>query len=377
MLSKDSKDDSELALQIWKNLQQFTPVSEEDIRQCRIDLSHVLSVFIRVSDWSSCSQYLRSPNCNVSHIALVLRGIARSEKVDKNYLSSLYMDYRDIIYHSVDSSTMKDVLYVIDLMLDICSLYDDSALLSVVINDVLTSSEAESVDITNKLFSRLVRLSIEKDLTESVYSLYMFQNGKFCSMTRIYRLIERYMRGLKTSDEATSKMKQRVLNLHYSNPTEEESANTPDVDEEYLEPSVLEVLKGFDPNKMQIRSKNDSQSRIRSQGRSQDHSHFNKDSHNRPLSKNRFQGNSHSRENSDKRIRSQEPSHNGLYSQDHFHNRYKENHSSTQGNRSPTRDHFKNDQKGNSFREKKQVSEERDFSHYYEDSRDHYHKGFK
>ena len=366
MLSQDSENDCELAFQIWKSLQQFIPISEVEKHQRRTDLSHVLSVFIRDSDWSSCDRFLHEPNCDVSHVALVLRGIARSDTNDVNHLSSMYMDHHDKIYQSVDASTMKDVLYVIGLMLDVCSLCDGLALLSMVVNDVLTALESGSsqIDIPNKLYSRLVRLSVEKNLTDCVYGLYLFQNEKYHSMTRIYRLMERYMRGVNASDEVTSQMKQTVLSLHYSNPTDEESLDDPDLDEEFVEPSVLEVLKGFNLNKNQVRSRNSP----RSQHHSQNHTRYSHDrdqsKENYPHSKIRSQGNSQSKDHRHDSVRSQGHSYNHDRVQDLFQHRSKSDHSPNQFRRNP---------KGNSLKES--MSEERNPSSYR--SQDHYHKGFK
>ena len=364
MLSRDSENDCELASQIWKSLRQFIPVSEEEKHQRRTDLSHILSVFIRNSDWSNCDRFLHEPNCDVSHVALVLRGIARSDTVDVNRLSSMYMDHHDKIYQLVDASTMKDVLYVIDLLLDVCSLGGGSALLTMVVDDVLTSLESGSypIDVPDKLYSRLVRLSVEKNLTDCVYGLYLFQNGKYHSMTRIYRLMERYMRGVNASDEVTSQMKQTVLSLHYSNPTDKESLSDSDLDEEFVEPSVLEVLKGFNPNMNQMHSQNSP----RLQHHSQKHTRYSQDrvqpKENSPLSKIRLQGNSFKDHRNDS-VHSQERPYNHGRIQDSFQHRNKGNHAPNQ---------FRRNSKGNLFN--KNMSEEKNHSYR---SQDHYHKDFK
>ena len=60
LVSKDSEDDSELASQLWKSLQQFAPETEEERHQRRIDLSHALSVSIRCDDWECCRTTSRS-----------------------------------------------------------------------------------------------------------------------------------------------------------------------------------------------------------------------------------------------------------------------------------------------------------------------------
>lgn len=359
MLSRDSENDCELASQIWKSLQQFIPTNEEEKRQRRTDLSHILSVFIRDSDWSICDQFLHEPNCDVSHIALVLRGLARSETIDVNRISSMYMDHHNTIYQSVDASTMKDVLYVIDLLLDVCSLCDGSALLSMVVSDVLSCFESESsqMDFPNKLYSRLVRLSVEKNLTDCVYGLYLFQDGKYQSMTRIYRLMERYMRGVTASDEATSQMKQTVLGLHYSNPTDKESTSDPDLDDEFLEPSVLEVLKGFNPNRNQ---------RPQQSSRSQHHFHERSHSHNPVQSK---ENSPHAKNRSQTYSESKDPRKDTTHWQGRSHSRDQNSFQHrSKSSRSPNQ--FRYSSKGNSMKEF--VSEERNHSY-----RSHHYKDFQ
>lgn len=267
LVSKDSEDDSELASQLWKSLQQFVPQNEEERHQRRIDLSHALSVSIRCDDWETSYDYLKDASCDVSHVAQVLRGIAQSDSVDLKRLSALYKESRPIIYRSHDDSVTKDVYFVIDLMLDVCSLGGDSSLLPTIVSDLLGKEESSHpvIQITSKLYSRLVRMCIESNLPQCVFALYTWPDESFHSMIRVFRMMERYFRALKSSDPSMMEWKQQVLQLHYSNPSSEETAvEDSTVEEEFIEPSVLEVLKDYKPERENAKKSRSESSKSRS-----------------------------------------------------------------------------------------------------------------
>ena len=280
LYSKNAEDDSIATARSWDHLQQFIPLTEEGKQQRRIDLSHALSVAVRTADWETSYRYLRDPNCDVSHVAQVLRGVALADTVDLKRLSVLYRDYRPIIFHDNNPSVMKDYLFVVDLMLDVCSLCEDSTLLHQVISDIVENANSPTpMVLTNKLFARIARLSIEERFTDCVYELYTLRGGEFRAMLRVFRMMERYMRNLKATDDRMREMKLHIASLHYSNPEGEgtesssvtENANTEEEkgrdgkyenqnyhtevgdesedndDDLYLEPSVLSILKDFDP----------------------------------------------------------------------------------------------------------------------------------
>lgn len=268
LVSKNSEDDSELASQLWKSLQQFAPETEEERHQRRIDLSHALSVSIRCDDWEKSYDYLKDASCDVSHVAQVLRGIAQSDSVDLKRLSALYKESRPIIFRSNDASVTKDVFFTIDLMLDVCSLGGDASLLPTIVSDLLGREESShpTIQITNKLYSRLVRLCIENNLPQCVFALYTWPDESFHSMIRVFRMMERYFRALKSSDPSMMEWKQQVLQLHYSNPTSEESPVEDSVEEEFIEPSVLEVLKDYKPERENAKKGRLESSRSRGKG---------------------------------------------------------------------------------------------------------------
>lgn len=60
--------------------------------------------------------------------------------------------------------------------------------------------------------------------------------------------------------------KQQVLQLHYSNPTSEESPVEDSVEEEFIEPSVLEVLKDYKPERENAKKGRLESSRSRGKG---------------------------------------------------------------------------------------------------------------
>lgn len=235
--------------------------------QRRIDLSHALSVSIRCDDWETSYDYLKDASCDVSHVAQVLRGIAQSDSVDLKRLSALYKESREIIFRSNDVSVMKDVFFVIDLMLDVCSLGGDASLLPTIVSDLLGKEESShpTIQITNKLFSRLVRLSIENNLAQCVFALYTWPDESFHSMIRVFRMMERYFRALKSTDPSMMEWKQQVLQLHFSNPSSEEAAGEESV-EEFIEPSVLEVLKDYKPERESAKKSRSESPRSRGKG---------------------------------------------------------------------------------------------------------------
>ena len=232
---------------------------------------------VRTADWETSYRYLKDPNCDVSHVAQVLRGVALADTVDLKRLSILYRDYRPIIFHDNNPSVLKDYLFVMDLMLDVCSLCEDSILLHQVIGDIVENANSSTpMALTNKLFARIARMSMEERFTDCVYGLYTLRNGEFRVMLRVFRMMERYMRNLKVTDDRIREMKLHIASLHYSNPengeeTESSSItgyeedkkardgkgdgndimnskeNDDDDDDLYLEPSVLSILKDFDP----------------------------------------------------------------------------------------------------------------------------------
>ena len=234
-------------------------------------------------------------------MAQVLRGIALADTVDLKRLSALYQDYRPVIFNNTNPSASKDYLFVVDLMLDVGSLCEDSLLLHQVVSDILSNANSqEPMPLTNKLFARIARLSLDEQFTDCVFGLYTLHEGAYRDMLKVFRMMERYMRNLKGTDERLKEMKMQVASLHYSSAIESENENecgesaqlgeegiaivkdddddegmenkkkkekkmkkiyleekeeNDNDDDDFLEPSVLAILKDFDPLGKRAQSK--------------------------------------------------------------------------------------------------------------------------
>lgn len=244
LTGKDSNDNREFATILWNKLLTFPVTTEEEYQQRVIDLGNILNVCMRVNDWPACSVILHTPYTTVMHVAKFLRGVGSTPSPDVPYLVSAYLDYHSIIYQSVNESSLKDLLFIVDLMLDLFKLSHNPDILNIVVNDIVNTA---GLVLPEKQYSRLTRLCLQNQCSHEVYLLYCYNEGQYESV-KLYRKMESFIHKLEGDSMKVQEMKRRVYELHYSNTSmeeeEEEKGDELVFDEdEFIEDNVLQILK--------------------------------------------------------------------------------------------------------------------------------------
>ena len=253
------KDDSvsvEQVLRYWDHLRSVPVATEEEKQQRRMDLEHVLHVFIRAGDWRQCSSLLDDANCTARHVSLYLRGLARTR--DLRRMVSVYLDHGSLVYSGDASSAVQEKHFIVNLLLAVAKLTRDSTLGEVVIGDVLRHATVGSRDfsfpLTSAIYARMARLSIAHGLTSCVYRLYVLGDPRSREMPKVLRSMERYMTSVDSTDPEILRMKEEVSRLHLSNPLDGEAAGETRSEQEktsglvfdedeFIEEDVLQILK--------------------------------------------------------------------------------------------------------------------------------------
>ena len=252
------KDDSvsvEQVLRYWDHLRSVPVATEEEKQQRRMDLEHVLHVFIRAGDWRQCSSLLDDANCTARHVSLYLRGLARTR--DLRRMVSVYLDHGSLVYSGDASSAVQEKHFIVNLLLDVAKLTRDSTLGEVVIGDVLRHATVGSRDfsfpLTSAIYARMARLSIAHGLTSCVYRLYVLGDPRSREMPKVLRSMERYMASVDSTDPEILRMKEEVSRLHLSNPLDGEAAGETRSEQEktsglvfdedeFIEEDVLQII---------------------------------------------------------------------------------------------------------------------------------------
>lgn len=235
LASKDSNDNRAFAVTMWEQLNTLPVSTEEERNQRSTDLSHLLNVFSSQGDWTSCSLFVRSPYCTISHISKLLRSMIQSA-AKPGFIVLSYLDFRDVIYQTVNDTTIKDILFVADLMLDVYKLSKDGNLLNVLVEDLTTLPESSIPEV---LYSRLCKLCIQNKLTDPLFKLYCFNEGRYSE--KVYRSIEKYFHKLEGNSHVYE-MKKKVFECHYSNTVFERESLELD-DDDFIENDVLQILQ--------------------------------------------------------------------------------------------------------------------------------------
>lgn len=175
-----------------------------------------------------------------------------------------YLDYRSTLFSDSPMSFVQEKQYIVALLLDIAKITNDATLLEVVLSDVLRaasdSNASASLTLTDTLFSRMAHLGMQFGLIRSVYGLYVLKGAQFRGLKKVYRAMERFMSYADATDEETAEMKQKVRELHWSQPEEkggeeekekeEEEKGLVFDEDEFIEEDVLQILKdGFNVRK--------------------------------------------------------------------------------------------------------------------------------
>ena len=251
LCSKSDSPDLTRAFTYWNHLQSVPVTTDSEKHQRELDLEHILTACLHSNEWSRCSSLLHSSFCSPRHVYLYLRSLASSSEFKR--VVSGYLDYRSTLFSDLPTSFVQEKQFVIALLLDIAKITNDATLLEVVLSDVLhaasESSTSASLGLSNTLFARMARLGIQFGLIRSVYGLYVLNGAQFRDLKKVYRAMERFMSYTDASDEETAEMKQKVRELHWGQPEEEEKGMVFDEDE-FIEEDVLQILKdGFNVRK--------------------------------------------------------------------------------------------------------------------------------
>lgn len=244
LTGKDSNDNREFAAILWDKLLTFPVTTEEEYQQRVTDLGNILNVCMRMNDWPACSVILHSEYTTIMHVARFLRGVASTPSPDVPYLISAYLDYHSIIYQSVNESSLKDLLFIVDLMLDLFKLSHNTDILNIVVNDIVNT---EGFILPEKQYSRLTRLCLQNQCSSEVFSLYCYHEGQYESV-KLYRKMESFIHKLEGDSVKVQEMKRKVYELHYSNTSVEEEEEKKDNglvfdEDEFIEEDVLQILK--------------------------------------------------------------------------------------------------------------------------------------
>lgn len=262
LCSKSDSPDLNRAFAYWNRLQSVPVTTDSEKHQRQLDLEHILSACLHSSEWSRCSSLLHSDLCSPRHVYLYLRSLASSSELKR--VVSGYLDYRSTLFSDSPTSFVQEKQYIVALLLDIAKITNDATLLEVVLSDVLRaasdSNASASLTLTDTLFSRMARLGMQFGLVRSVYGLYVLNGAQFRGLKKVYRAMERFMSYADAPDEETAEMKQKVRELHWSQPEEkggeeekgreEEEKGLVFDEDEFIEEDVLQILKdGFNVRK--------------------------------------------------------------------------------------------------------------------------------
>ena len=268
LISHDNQDNRELASLLWNQLQKIPVSTDEEILQRKHNLSNYLSSLIQFNDWTACSVILHNAVCDISHITQLLRGMAISPMSNPNNLISTYLDYHDIIYKEVNDQSLKDILFITDLMLDVFKLNKDENILNMVVNDLIN---LPSICLSEHVYSHLCNLCLHYHCNKLIYQLYCYNEGNYTSLIPLYRRMERYLLHVEDDSEKIKEIKDKVFALHYSNSIDEKMEGNDNEEmvfdeDEFIEDDVLQILqsdfnikkvsKDYSKRKMNQREKN-------------------------------------------------------------------------------------------------------------------------
>ena len=127
-----------------------------------------------------------------------------------------YLDFHDRIYHEINQVTSKKIVDIAEMLLDYYQKKQDESILTVLVEDLVMTS-SKTIQIPEEFYSRLCKICMSKQATKLVYHLYCFNNGKYKSLIKIYRSMERYFQKSNETGKEIEQMKLDVFNLHYSN----------------------------------------------------------------------------------------------------------------------------------------------------------------
>ena len=162
-----------------------------------------------------------------------------------NNMISTYLDYHDIIYKEVNDQSMKDILFITDLMLDVFKLNKDENILNMVVNDLIN---LPSICLSEHVYSHLCNLCLHYHCNKLIYQLYCYNEGNYSSLIPLYRRMERYLLHVEDDSDKIKEIKEKVYALHYSNSIDEKmEGNENDEmvfdEDEFIEDDVLQILQ--------------------------------------------------------------------------------------------------------------------------------------